>query len=954
MEAIYYLIPLGVIGIWRWTIWLIKRVIASFYRPVINRYKSAVSIVTPVYNEDPKIFKTALLSWKANKPDEIIAVIDYTDKKCIKVFDKFSSKFLNAKLIITKKPGKRPALADGIRVAKSPVVALVDCDTIWDVDTLRHGIMPFKDKKVAAVATKQSVLKPKSIAQRLFSIRLEQRYWDDIPFLSMTVNRLQCVSGRTGFYRIKVIKPMLKDFVDEFFWGKRVISGEDKRLTYLVEARGHKVKFQSSSQVYTNGAYEFSTYLKQQIRWIRNSWRADLGALKSAWVFRYPVLAFYLIDRAIQPFTLILSPIFFATSLLLGLWQAAILIVIWWHLSRAIKMFPHLKKYPLDIFILPIYVVYSFTHAYYKVFSLLTLNTQGWITRWHKSRLTKMPTYRFAFAHAVTIAIVVITGQQVYTTEKRLYLAPIQKQKVLMSQAFTQSTKNYLAQIPTEENILGATAPVKQDLLVKRHVVQPGQTVNSIAYQYNVPVDQLIYANAGHLAYGTYFYAPVPTVGTAISIPPTDFEFVPDFSFYEDASKYPYFYIEADADKGPVRIFGNQSVVTLTTIHDYVGDSALKEVSPKIWELYRPLELYSGTTLRLDSSEVEWLRLISRQDVITSIKGFDTVIEIRNTKITSWDDTEKDYDYNHLDGRSYIVVKDASRIDIYNSEIAYLGYSRPLEHPFSTYGISWRMSTGKLKTTLLSGEVIDSKFHHNYFGAYTYGATGMVWRGNEFYDNVRYGLDPHDDSTGFLVEYNISHDNGTHGIILSKRCLYNTIRNNISYNNGSHGIMLHEQSNFNIIDNNDLYGNIDGIALHSSHKNIIRNNNIYENIIGVRGYFSSTNNDLSDNIISDNLQYGIYLYDKSDANYVHNNLLSKNRFALYIKANGNNLSENTIEANSIGIYLLEKSNNNYLANNDLKLNINYGIYSKVPVVLQNILSENDFEENNMNTYIWDK
>ena len=69
--------------------WLLKRGVATFYRPVKNSFKTSVSLVTPVYNENPKVFKAALDSWKVNKPDEIIAVIDYTDKKCINIFKKF-------------------------------------------------------------------------------------------------------------------------------------------------------------------------------------------------------------------------------------------------------------------------------------------------------------------------------------------------------------------------------------------------------------------------------------------------------------------------------------------------------------------------------------------------------------------------------------------------------------------------------------------------------------------------------------------------------------------------------------------------------------------------------------------------------------------------------------------------------------------------------------------------
>ena len=96
MEVLYYLIPLGVIGAWRWSVWILKRGIATFYRPVKNNFKMSVSLVTPVYNENPKVFQSALDSWKVNNPDEIIAVIDYTDKKCIKVFKKFAKSNITA------------------------------------------------------------------------------------------------------------------------------------------------------------------------------------------------------------------------------------------------------------------------------------------------------------------------------------------------------------------------------------------------------------------------------------------------------------------------------------------------------------------------------------------------------------------------------------------------------------------------------------------------------------------------------------------------------------------------------------------------------------------------------------------------------------------------------------------------------------------------------------------
>src|SRR3990172_8404662 len=197
-----FLVPLGLIGVWRWSVWITKKTVGLFYKAKSAGFKTSVSVVTPVYNEDPKTFVLAIESWARNKPNEIIAVIDYTDRPCINLFKAFAKKNSRARLIITKIPGKREALADGIKAAKSEVVALVDSDTIWANDTLMNALTPFSDKKIGGVATRQSVVEPKTIAQKLFSIRLEQRYWDDIPFLATAEDILVCLSGRTVFYRL--------------------------------------------------------------------------------------------------------------------------------------------------------------------------------------------------------------------------------------------------------------------------------------------------------------------------------------------------------------------------------------------------------------------------------------------------------------------------------------------------------------------------------------------------------------------------------------------------------------------------------------------------------------------------------------------------------------------------------------------------------------------------------
>lgn len=927
-------IPLGAIGIWRWSVWGVKKIVGSFYQPTKPGYKTSVSLVTPVYNENPQTFFRALISWAQNRPAEIIAVIDYTDKACIKVFKTFAKGRPFTKLVITKIPGKREALADGIKVAQGEIVALVDSDTIWSQGTLFHGIAPFKNKQVAGVASKQSLEKPSTLSQKLFSIRLELRYWDDFPFLAKSGYQIACLSGRTAFYRKSVILPLLPDLVNEKFMGAKVISGDDKRLTYLVEAAGWKTAYQSTSQVMTIGEKKLSTFIKQQVRWTRNSWRNDLNALYQGWVFKYPVFALYLIDRAIQPFTLLISPIYFIISLIFGLWIPVFTILIWWLITRAIKMYPHLKKYPSDILLLPIYIVFNFVTAYIRIYALFSLNSQGWITRWHKTRLAQLTALQSVLQHSATLVVLLLVAAGVYWHKHQTFFIPQVNQKQLVAEVLP--AKSSFIAAASSPAVLGVSDSAAPNLLSQKQEFKPTDSLSGLAQKYNISLNSLLQVNGSKITNLNN----IPS-GLVFTIPPQDYQLTPYRKFnyrrvYPDPLKIFY-----NPQSRTIIVSGRGSIVDLSDIESSVGKDYLEQVKPGIWDLKANLNLRSGITLKLNQEEVKWLRLTSNKDKFVSILAYNSDVFINETRITSWDETQNDFDTDIEDGRSYILVKDGSRMDIIDSEIAYLGYSRPKDSPYSTYGISWRMSTGNLTKFFLTGEVINSKFHHNYFGAYTFGATGMTWRGNEFYENIRYGLDPHDDSNGFLVENNVFHHNGSHGLIFSKRCINNLIRNNISYGNKSHGIMLHELSDKNVIENNQIYDNVDGIALDHSTQNLIRGNTIYNNKRGVRADKASKDNLIENNQITGSVQYGIYLYGNSEGNLVQNNVLTTNANAIYIKSNHNQALNNILDNNMVGIYFLGQASQNRLANNKITYSGSYGIYAKMYNGFSNLVEDNN-------------
>ncbi len=916
-DLILFYLPLGIIGLWRWGVWVVKEFFGLFYRPSKKIHWESVSVITPVYNEDPAIFNQALKSWKDNKPAEIIAVIDYSDTRCIEVFKKFASKNPEAKLIVTEEPGKRPALARGIKMATGEIVALVDSDTIWTGGVLRHALAPFSDPKVGGVGTRQNVLNAKTAAQKIFDIQLDQRYRDEMPFLAVTSDVLTCLSGRTAFYRRKVLLPLLERLVNEKFWGRKVISGEDKRLTYLIAAAGWKLRFQSNARVYTPGVTDFKTLFKQRLRWSRNSWRADLRALFKGWAFKHPMFALHLIDRALQPFTVLVSPIYFVILLVSGLWEAALILFIWWHFSRLIKIFPHLIRKPSDIKILPVYVFSTFAFGVLRIFALFTLNTQGWITRWDFKRLPKFTLFKKAPAYLATLAALVLLfgsvsyyKQAYFVTNVSAELAP---QVIGLERAMGE-------QIDSDSFGTGGSEILEQPVGI--YTVQPGETLALVAAKFNIPQDELIRVNIAFLPQSKV------SPGQKMKIPRRDPGIALATNFNTRMKYAPVRSITYDAKSGTVIVTGRGTFVTLSDIAAATGNKYLKEENPKVWLLSSNLLIQKGVSLNLKKEEVEWLKMESNSKKFVWLKTHNGAINIDGVKITSWDSGFDDFDRNYFDGRSFIVAKYSSVMNIENSDISFLGYRPPPIREASTFGVSWKIPGESLNKYLLTGEVKNNKFHHNYIGAYTYGAKSMLWQDNEFFNNVSYGLDPHDDSNDFLIEGNKIYANGSHGLILSKRCKDNLIRNNLVYDNKGHGIMLHEKSDQNLLVNNQVTGNTDGVVVYNSEKNIIRGNIISGNKSGIRMNVISRENMVLGNKIEGNSNFGIYFYEGAEQNRVLNNSLSGNSIALYIKTNENYIGENNISGNRTGIYLRGSATQNTLDRNLIKDNRLYSILTR--------------------------
>src|SRR3712207_570466 len=118
-----------------------------------------------------------------------------------------------------------------------------------------------------------------------------------------------------------------------------------------------------------------------------------------------------------------------------------------------------------------------------------------------------------------------------------------------------------------------------------------------------------------------------------------------------------------------------------------------------------------------------------------------------------------------------------------------------------------------------------SKFHDMWFAFYSNGAYNIVIDGNEYYNNIKYTVDPHSATHDMNITDNYIHHNRI-GIICSLDCYNILIDGNTVYHNTEYGIFFSRNMHDSIARNNYVYNSTTGIMVSESPNNQIYNNMI--------------------------------------------------------------------------------------------------------------------------------
>src|SRR5215218_3829502 len=275
--------------------------------------------------------------------------------------------------------------------------------------------------------------------------------------------------------------------------------------------------------------------------------------------------------------------------------------------------------------------------------------------------------------------------------------------------------------------------------------------------------------------------------------------------------------IDYDQSENTIAIDCNASFLDVVqTIND---PDVIENLGGGEYILNANLEVADDVTFEMtcsneDSGGLQYLKVAGVNGIIVHGK-----ILINGVKITSWDVSDEDVIQQNIDGairRAYVQFAASEGSQIINSDFGYLGYQEFGRRGFDLFG------GGEPSHDM---EIRGSKFHDMWFAFYSRGAYNIVVDGNEYYNNIKYALDPHSGTHDMDITNNWLHHNPI-GAICSDRCSNILIEGNRAEHNTKAGIFFSRNMHDSIARNNYIYNTTTGIIVSESP-----NNEIYSNTI---------------------------------------------------------------------------------------------------------------------------
>ena len=356
-----------------------------------------VTVILPSLDGEGEELERTIASILKNQPKELILVtIDENLPKLHNTINKTPAGAqgkLPIRCMSVKQANKRRQMARAIPEVTTLITVFADDDVDWPRQTLNYLLAPMEDDSFGGVVTCQRLRRAENpnFSQRIYNflgaLYLERRNFD-CAATSHIDGGVPCLSGRTCAYRSEIIKDpaFTSGFTDEKWWfGQYQLNADDDNFItrWLVNHDWHiYMQYHPDCEVQTT-LEDNSKFLKQCLRWARSNWRSNLSSLcaeRKIW-YKQPWSTYAVHLTTLSP------PAFFGD---LALWYfvhnatfawpaedrflVLMLLLGWMFFSKLIKLVTHFVRYPVDILLWPVSILFGWFHGIIKMYALFTLS----------------------------------------------------------------------------------------------------------------------------------------------------------------------------------------------------------------------------------------------------------------------------------------------------------------------------------------------------------------------------------------------------------------------------------------------------------------------------------------------------------------------------------------------------------------------------------------------------
>jgi cellulose synthase/poly-beta-1,6-N-acetylglucosamine synthase-like glycosyltransferase len=235
-------------------------------RPADPGFTPPVSIVVPAFDEAVGIEQAVRSLAAVDYPDfEIVVVDDGSTDGTGDIVE--GLRLESVRLVRQANAGKPAALNTGVRAARHDVIVTVDGDTVFERDTLRALVQPFRETDVGAVSGNTKVGNRSGLLGRwqhieyVMGFNLDRRLYD-------VLRCMPTVPGAIGAFR----RAALLDLGGV----SSATLAEDTDITIGIGRAGWRVVYAEDARAWTEAPSSLSALWRQRYRW-------SFGTMQAVW-----------------------------------------------------------------------------------------------------------------------------------------------------------------------------------------------------------------------------------------------------------------------------------------------------------------------------------------------------------------------------------------------------------------------------------------------------------------------------------------------------------------------------------------------------------------------------------------------------------------------------------------------------------------------------------------------